>query len=820
MGFLRGRVQGIQSLVVGTLGIAVVALSACGARTGLDPGELEPVPDAGPMCMGPKVQTVRVGSEQQMDLLFVIDNSASMADKQALLSDAVPGMVRRLANPFCISLSDPKVEKQVSSANEACPAGFRREFDPLTDLHIGVITSALGTAGGDDGDACATGPGHQLEDDQAHLVGTLDRALGVPTYQGAGFLAWDPLAQALPPGESDMARLEQNFRNLVTLSGETGCGFEQPLESFYRFLIDPNPPENILVNSTGLASPVGRDDVLLAQRARFLRADSLVAVVMLSDENDCSMLGSGQGWLVGKFSLSGQPFRFPRATAACDRDPNDACCRACITAEDKPPAGCARLKEDPSCLLGDYLDQDADRFDLRCYDQKRRFGIDLLYPTARYAVGLRNRSLCPSSIYHDGDCDCGAVKERARSLGLPPPPCTSKEVGAPVPNPLFTNLTSAPAFERDTSQVFLAGIVGVPWQDLATPETLNDPARLEYLTAGDLARLDARLGFTRWQLILGDPVTYTAPLDPFMHESPEPRSGTNPLTGDRIVGPESTNPRANAINGHERLTDNTGLQYACTFQLKEPRPCMTGSHCDCDSNPDSHSDADSVCQPPSGGIGGDTQYYAKAYPGLRELDVLKQHGDNAVVASICPKVLSGGEEDLGFGYRPALSGLVKRIHCTTLNGRFESDPASGNYGSVDCRILAVRQSAGTCACDGVARREVSASDLKTLKADLLERGSCGGNTGLDCNNLCICEVPQTAAAALRACQSDPSLTPVDPDTNSAVEGWCYVAPEQGFGVDELVNQCPAGRRQNVRFLGAGTPAADEHLFALCGDPCK
>ncbi|HET9930116.1 MAG TPA: hypothetical protein VFQ35_05505, partial [Polyangiaceae bacterium] len=503
MGFLRGRVQGVQSLVVGATALALVALSACGARTGLDPGKVEPVPhdDAGPMCVGSEVQSVRVGSEQQMDLLFVIDNSASMADKQALLSDAVPGMVRRLANPFCVSLTDPKIEKQVASANEPCPAGFRREFEPLTDLHIGVITSALGSAGGGDGDACATGPGHQLEDDQGHLVGTLDRALVVPTYQSAGFLAWDPLGQALPPGEAEMSRLEQNFRDLVMLSGDTGCGFEQPLESWYRFLVDPNPPQTTLVNTSGMAEPVGRDDLLLAQRARFLRPDSLVAVVMLSDENDCSMLGSGQGWLIGKFSFSGQPFRFPRATAACDRDPNDPCCRACINSESNPPSGCARLKDDPSCAQGEYLEAEDDRFDLRCFDQKRRFGVDLLYPTARYAVGLRNRSLCPSSIYRDADCECTAVKERARRLGLPAPACTSKEVGASVPNPLFTNLTSTPGFERDTSQVFLAGIVGVPWQDLATPETLNDPARLEYLTAGELARRDARLGFTRWELI-------------------------------------------------------------------------------------------------------------------------------------------------------------------------------------------------------------------------------------------------------------------------------------------------------------------------------
>lgn len=820
MGFSCGRGQGIRSLLLASAILGTSSFTACGARTGLDPGKLKPGDDAGTMCTGGNVQGVRIGSEQQMDLLFVIDNSASMTDKQALLSDAVPGMVRRLANPFCVSLSDPSQERQLPNAQEPCPTGFRREFEPLTDLHIGVITSALGTAGGDENDACATGPNHELEDDQAHLVGTLVRGVGVPTYQNAGFLAWDPLQQALPAGESDMARLEQNFRNLVSLSGETGCGLEEPLESWYRFLIDPVPPANVIV-SQGTTERVGRDEVLLAQRAKFLRPDSLVAVVMLSDENDCSITTAGQGWLVGKYLFNGTSFRFPRATPACDSDPNSPCCRSCAIDETTPPRGCTRVLDEPRCRDTKEYTEPEDPIDLRCYDQARRFGHDFLFPTARYAVGLRSRTLCPDSIYHDGDCECSAVKERARRLNLPTPPCTSRETGAPQQNPLFTNLSGAPAFERDTSQVFLAGIVGVPWQDLATPDTLNDPQRLEYLTAPELSRVDARLGVTRWQIILGDPVTFTPPLDPFMRESPAPRSGVNLITGDRIVGVDSIDPRANAINGHERVTGDVGLQYACTFPLRMPRPCEMDKHCDCDSNPDSHSDSDSVCQPPGGGVGGSTQYYAKAYPGLRELDVLRQHGDNAVVASICPKVLSGGEEELGFGYRPALSGLVKRIHCTTLNGRFETDPASQDFGSIDCRLVSVQQRSGSvCACDGSARVTLSDADRKTLQAELVTRGTCGGTTGVDCNSLCACEIPQAKSTALRACQNDDSFTPIDPGSGARVDGWCYVSPDDGFGAAALVNQCPAARRQNLRLLGSANTAPSEHLFAICGAPCQ
>src|SRR5690606_20265891 len=38
-----------------------------------------------------------------IDLLFLIDNSVSMADKQALLRQAVPLMVERLVTPDCVS---------------------------------------------------------------------------------------------------------------------------------------------------------------------------------------------------------------------------------------------------------------------------------------------------------------------------------------------------------------------------------------------------------------------------------------------------------------------------------------------------------------------------------------------------------------------------------------------------------------------------------------------------------------------------------------------------------------------------------------------
>src|SRR6185295_9118538 len=102
-------------------------------------------------------------------------------------------------------------------------------------------------------------------------------------------------------------------QDMIGAVGEHGCGYEASLESWYRFLIDPEPPANVTragdvtvrsskltVNADGSTGAcVGCDEALLAQRKAFLRPDSLVAIVMLSDENDCSIRDDQVGWFVG-----------------------------------------------------------------------------------------------------------------------------------------------------------------------------------------------------------------------------------------------------------------------------------------------------------------------------------------------------------------------------------------------------------------------------------------------------------------------------------------------------------------------------------------
>ncbi len=52
---------------------------------------------------------------------------------------------------------------------------------------------------------------------------------------------------------------------------------------------------------------------------------------------------------------------------------------------------------------------------------------------------------------------------------------------------------------RGPDLVFYAGIVGVPWQDIATDDTLGTPDTLRYLTSDELTAKQ------RWDVILGDP---------------------------------------------------------------------------------------------------------------------------------------------------------------------------------------------------------------------------------------------------------------------------------------------------------------------------
>jgi hypothetical protein len=611
------------------VGGSAPAIGGAFVAGGSDPGVGGAVASGGSAGIGGALPPLAPMGPQQksskLDVLFVIDNSSGMANKQAILAASVPGFITRLVNPPCVDAQGSPVATQPASGAAACSSGTR-QFTPVTDMHLGAITTSLGSHGGM---VCsAPGPNDDPSlthlDDQAELVAT--KRTGVASYMSSGFASFDFTGKA---GDSDPTVATTELQTMITAAGEHGCGYEATLESMYRFLIDPEPPVSVS-QVDGVSVPMGINQDLLAQREAFLRPGSSVAIVILSDENDCSILDSGVGWFIGSDN------RMPKATVACATNPNDPCCRSCAQNEPSgPPSGCMALSADANCAgapADSYNTWDSahDSLNLRCFDQKARFGFDLLNPVERYEVGLTN-------------------------------PQVYDREGALVDNPLLTAREGNGP--RSASLVSVSVIVGAPWQDLASADSLTS-ANLTYLNA---AGLDSNL---RWPMLIGDAADNVAPSDPLMVESIGPRSGTSPVTGAMIAPDTSMNPLQNPSNGHEQNVPSLDdLQYACTFALATPEVCANGdSTCECSATKNGDATAvtaanSPLCQPPGGGAASTTQYYAEGYPGIRQLVFAQALGNRAAPASICPKVTSPASS-ASYGYLPALNALVDRIAVT------------------------------------------------------------------------------------------------------------------------------------------------------------
>ena len=780
------------------LGLRAVLLSCAWLSGGcLD----RPVIESRPTTTNAYVSEAAQNGIDKIDLLFMVDNSASMADKQDILRDAVPVLVKRLTSPACV---DP-VTRQPNGSKSPCTVG-EPEFPPVNDIHVGIVTSSLGAHGGTQ---CAARAGF-TPNDNAHLLGTV-RPTGSnadptqvfdasKTWNNSGFLAWDANQIDQPPGSNDANGLKNSFQDMIVAAGERGCGFEASLEAWYRFLIDPEPPASVtkdmsahpqtvrgsalLTNADGSTTCMGCDQEILTQRKAFLRPDSLLAIVMLSDENDCSVRDDSVGWLVG----SGTGGEMPRSTTACAANPNDPCCRSC--ADGGPPnKGCPATADDPICKAKGTApvaswDAAHDNPNLRCFDQKRRFGLDLLYPTSRYVDALTKTTLVLQS---DGKTE--------------------------VPNPLYA---PDPKFGvRPTDHVFLAGIVGVPWQDIADDASLAG-AGLKYLSAEELEQRG------RWAALLGDPDASppVAPSDPFMRETPDERSGMNPITHDPIVPASSPDPLASPINGHEhRVPALDDLQYACTFQLTKTRPCMAGdTSCDCSAVKQGNAidtskvetENSPLCQPAGGGTATTEQRFAKAYPGTRELGVLKGLGKQGIVASICPKVTAPADPsdpsaDPSYGYNPAVAAIIDRLggilrgHC--LPRAIETDPDTHQV-----RCALVEAQAAGCDCNAEGRGPVDPRIEEAVQRELASAGRCGGPKQPACASFCQCEIKQESGAALDACRLG----------QPAPAGYCYIDDPSS----PLVAECGATQKHALRFIGSAdgvhkTPADGAFAFIAC-----
>ena len=686
------------------------------------------------------VTELRQTKIERVDLLLMVDNSIGMADKQELLAEALPVLVDRLTRPLCITESGDAAARQ----GEDCPQGSLPEVRAITDIHIGIVTSSLGGHGGDQ---CST----SAKNDRAQLLASVRS--GLPAWNDAGFLAWDPGATHSPPGEVDLASFVDDARHHIVSAGESGCGYEASLEAWYRFLIDAEPVTDMTVGDNYSVRGLTNETVL-AQRDRFLRSDSAVMIVMLSDENDCSILDEdgSLGWVVGFTGTNQSPFRMPRASGACAGDPNDFCCRVCTAL---PEAGCPDNPSDSECSKGEYLSSTLeDHPNLRCFKQVQRFGVDLLYPTSRYVEGLTSKVL------------------RSRQ-------------GFDVPNPLFAARDGRPA--RDPDAVMLVGIVGVPWQDVADEASLQGSS-LSLLSADELVALD------RWSVMLGSsggPAT-----DPHMLEQVEPRTAGAPhplvFGGDYAIASAEATGRPNAINGHEQnIVGRDDLQYACTFPLRQPIPCdppaVMGNDVGCDCNASEAAYNRSICSYPGGSEAEGVQEYAKAYPSVRQLEVLRDVASKAVVGSICPKNTQPNGEphtDPFYGYNPVVSAMIEKLKGMEKRGCLARPLPINDDGSIECRVVALSV-ASECTCDAPGERAPDEELTTVARSHVLSDPSC--SLGVQCEPLCVCEIEQ-----LRGEERDACVAGTEFDA-----GFCYV------DAGPLPLQCSDDGGQVIRLPSAG-----------------
>jgi hypothetical protein len=289
------------------------------------------------------------------------------------------------------------------------------------------------------------------------------------------------------------------------------------------------------------------------------------------------------------------------------------------------------------------------------------------------------------------------------------------------------------------------------------------------------------------------------PKDPLMIESTAMRMGTNPVTGESTDTTPSS-PLGNSINGHERNTDGRDLQYACIFDLPTPSPCNGDATCECFSSTTDNP----LCDPSEP----QSLVRAKAYPGVRQLDVLRGLGSQAIVASVCPEQVTDRQLE-NYGYRSAIGALVTQLK-TKINGPCLPRTLNRDIaGNVNCLLIEARHAGESCKCDpNAARIDVSSQHQSAI--EVAKQRAPGNDWD------CFCEIPQLVGEDLAQCQNDVSDMPVT-QSGEAIDGYCYIdaTTEPKIGNPIHVATCPDTEKRRIRLVGKGEPTPDSTLVVLC-----
>ncbi len=205
------------------LGLATIGLlTGCPDRT---------ISEVNPEQGRVEFKDIPVNLNRNVDILFVIDDSGSMLDKQQNLKDNFPNFINVL---------------------NTIQGG-------LPDVHLGVVTSDMGTKGEDDAQ-----PGPSLPGTGGCVNSGKAGNLTVSGAPVTGTFLSDIKQTDGSRVRNYTGDLAQVFGQMASV-GAGGCGFEQHLHAMRRAL-DNNPAN-----------------------AGFLRPDAFLAVIFLADEDDCSM---------------------------------------------------------------------------------------------------------------------------------------------------------------------------------------------------------------------------------------------------------------------------------------------------------------------------------------------------------------------------------------------------------------------------------------------------------------------------------------------------------------------------------------------------
>ncbi len=224
-----------------------------------------------------------------LDLLLVVDNSNSMGEEQDELAEQLPALIAEI------------------TADTA-------EFESLESVHVGVVSTDMGT-GGFEMSTCVE---PEFGDDGI-LIGS---------SRGPDCTVTAPSFLDFVPGRDDAALLGADAACLARL-GTGGCGYEQQFEATLKALTPASSDLRFFDETVGHGDGVN---------AGFLRPDSLLVVLFLTDENDCSVSDSE---LLDRTS----PRFTPDLNLRCFRHPG------AVHPVDRYVEGLLRLREDPSTLL-------------------------------------------------------------------------------------------------------------------------------------------------------------------------------------------------------------------------------------------------------------------------------------------------------------------------------------------------------------------------------------------------------------------------------------------------------------------------------------